>query len=163
MKKYYFALTIIMVSICSLDAQVQSPKGKDFGFGIILGEPTGVTLKYWTQRENAFVFDLGKSYFGSPRIGVDYLWHFNAFESNIANLYAGPGGALGFGHGNGFWYEDKYMDNEELRLGVRGVFGVNVLPRNTPLETFFEIGVLMELAPDFNSSIDAALGIRFYP
>ena len=163
MKLLKISIILVLLIVCSAEQYAQSPKSKDFGFGIILGEPTGITLKWWMDSDNALVADLGKSYFGSPRIGVDYLWHFNAFESDIANLYAGPGGALGFGKGNGFWNDDKYEHDDELRLGARGVFGVNVVPRKTPLEIFFEIGVLMELAPDFDSAADAALGIRFYP
>ncbi len=80
------------------------------------------------------------------------------------NLYAGPGGVLGTGGGNGFWYKGKYhRTGNDLGLGVRGVFGINVIPERTPLEIFFEMGVLVGLAPDFGSSVDAALGMRFYP
>ncbi len=168
MRQYYIAFALLMAVLCTGEIKAQSPQGEDFGFGIILGEPTGATLKFWTQRSNAFVVDVGASYFGSPRIGVDYLWHFDAFKSDIAYLYAGPGAAIGFGESNGFWYKDHgdkyfYKTEGEIGLGVRGVFGVNVIPRDTPIETFFEIGVLIGLAPDFGSSIDAAIGIRFYP
>ena len=142
----------------------QSPQGKEIGFGIILGDPTGGTLKFWTEKENAIVIDLGTSYFGKPRIGVDYLWHFEPFNTDIANLYAGVGGAIGFGEGNGFWFKDKFhRTGNEIGFGARGVFGVNVLPRHTPLEAFFEIGVLLGFIPDFGSAADAAIGIRFYP
>jgi hypothetical protein len=168
MKIFYAALTFIILMTFAEEVKAQSPKGEDFGFGIVLGEPTGATLKFWTQPTNALVVNVGASYFGSPRIGVDYLWHFDAFKSDVAYLYAGPGGVIGFGEGNGIWYKregDKYFvkEDDEIGLGARGVFGVNVVPRDTPLETFFEIGVLIGLAPDFGSSIDAALGIRFYP
>ena len=142
----------------------QSPQGKDFGFGIIFGDPTGGTLKFWTQRDNAFVIDVGASFFGKPTIGVDYLWHFDAFNSDIAYLFAGPGDAIGIGEGDGFWYKGRFhRTGNEIGLGARGVFGVNVIPRYTPLEVFFEVGVLLGLVPDFGSAVDVALGMRFYP
>ena len=144
----------------------QSPLGKQIGFGIIVGDPTGVTVKIWRSRENAFVIDAGSSYFGSPRINVDYLWHFDAFHSTIAKLYAGPGGVIGFGAGHGFWYVDGsgfYYRKTGIGLAARGIFGVNFIPKNDPLEIFFETGVLVGLAPDFGSAVDAALGIRYYP
>jgi hypothetical protein len=145
-------------------AQSYSPYGREFGFGIMVGDPLGATLKFWTQRDRAFVVDLGASYFGSPRIGVDYLWHFNAFKSPIANLYAGPGGVIGIGEGNGFYNNDKYnRSGGEIGIGARGVVGVNFVPRDTPIEVFFEIGVLLALAPDFGSGVDIGLGVRFYP
>lgn len=164
MKKYVI-LIILIITISGLSkAQSYSPYGREFGFGIMVGDPLGATLKFWTQPDNAFVVDVGASYFGSPRIGVDYLWHFNAFRSSIANLYAGPGGVLGIGEGNGFYDNNKYhRGGGELGLGARGVVGVNLVPRDTPLEVFFEIGVLLALAPDFGSGVDVGLGIRFYP
>ncbi len=165
MKKRLILFSIIlMIFFYYSDSLAQSPEGKDFGFGIMVGDPTGATLKFFTHRDNAFVIDLGASYFGSPRIGVDYLWQFNAFNSNIANLYAGAGGTIGFGKGNGFYYRDKYIrEKNNVGLGARGIFGVNFIPPNTPLEVFFEIGVLLALTPDFGSSADIGLGMRFYP
>ncbi len=165
MKKILLILFALLF-ISSFSQSFSQVHGKKFGFGIVLGEPTGGTVKFWTQTNNAFVVDLGASYFGSPRIGVDYLWHFDAFHSNIAKLYAGPGAALGIGEGNGFWYKGKKEGiyyHSGVGLGIRGVFGVNVVPDETPLEFFFEIGALIGLAPDFGSGIDAALGLRFYP
>ena len=162
--KAIFFIIIIVISTCMQSYAQFSPHNRKTGFGIILGEPLGLTLKTWTNNENAFVFDLGNSYFGDLRFDVDYLWHFNAFHSRIVNLYAGPGGVLGLGTGNGFWYKDKYhRTKNDVGIGARGVFGVNVVPERTPLEIFFEMGVLVGLAPDFGSSVDAALGMRFYP
>lgn len=166
MRKLIF-LILILIGTVSNNSFAQSPGTKNFGFGIILGDPTGVTLKYWTQRDNALVFDVGASYFGSPRISVDYLWHFNAFQSNIAKLYAGFGGVLGIGEGRGFYYTEHhgfyFRSDNSVGLGVRGVFGLNVIPRSTPLEFFLEVGLLVGLSPDFGSAGDVAIGMRFYP
>jgi hypothetical protein len=163
-KNLLIIFTVLALCTNFSNAYAQQPQGKDFGFGIILGDPTGGTLKFFSNQNNAFVVDFGASYFGSPRIGVDYLWQFNAFNSDIANLYAGAGGTIGFGRGNGFYYKDKYIrEKSNVGLGARGVFGVNVIPRRMPLEFFFEVGVLMSVAPDFGSSADIGLGMRFYP
>lgn len=164
MKKYIILIIVIITFSGLSKAQTYSPNGKEFGFGIMVGDPLGGTLKFWTQRDNAFVVDVGSSYFGSPRIGVDYLWHFNAFNSPIANLYAGPGGVLGIGEGNGFYFEGKYQRSSgSVGLGARGVMGVNITPRNTPIEAFFELGVLLALTPEVDSGFDVGLGVRFYP
>lgn len=161
-QKKFFAIIILILSFYSF-AKAQSPMQKKIGFGIMVGDPTGGTLKIWTNPINAFVIDVGSSYFGSPRIGVDYLWHFNTFNSHIANLYAGPGGVIGVGEGSGFWYRNKfYRTGGNVGLGVRGVCGVDIVPERTPLEVFFELGLLVGFSPG-TSAFDAALGIRFYP
>jgi hypothetical protein len=167
MKIIGLAFYLLLILFCT-QAKAQGPGNKDLGFGIILGDPTGLTIKYWTNRTNAIAGSIGGSYFGSPRIGIDYLWHFDAFHSNIAKLYAGPGGVIGFGESKSFWYTNKkgrfYVRNgEEIGLGLRGIFGLNVIPERTPLEIFLEVGVLVGLAPDFGSAADAGIGIRFYP
>ena len=166
--KYFILLILFLVGMQNYRIFAQGPNGKNFGFGIILGEPTGFTGKYWTNPQNAIEFNIGTSYFGKPRIDFNYLWHFNAFRSSIVELFAGPGLVMGFGEGKGFWYEwrkDKfyYRSGDGIGLAVSGLFGLNIIPRDTPLEIFLEAGVLIGLAPDFGSAGNLALGVRFYP
>ena len=152
-------------------AYAQGPKGKDFGFGIVIGEPLGVTVKYWTSKENALQGSIGGSYFGAPRVQVDYLWHINAFNSSIVKLIAGPGIGIGFGHeGSGIWYKENgkydkwyYRPNDGIGVGVRVITGINIIPRNTPVEIFLEIGPNIGITPGFGVALDAGVGIRFYP
>ncbi len=165
MKTKYLLMFLLIFSIELLS---QSPRGNQFGFGIILGEPTGVTVKYWFNNENALVGNFGTSYFGRPRLDVEYLWHFDAFNSSIVKMYAAPGGVLGFGKGNDYWYEWRndrfyYRTGNDIGLGIKGLVGINIIPRRTPIEVFLEVGALVGIAPDFGSQGEAALGIRFYP
>ena len=158
----YITLTISLILISTLELMSYSPKGKDFGFGIMLGEPTGLTAKLWTSRDNAFAFNVGNF-----RIGADYLWHFNAFNSKIVNMYSGPGIAIGIGESGGWWYHNKNKvwfreDNDDIGFGVRGVFGINIVPRNTPLEIFGELGVMIGLLPGTFTNVEGAIGIRYY-
>lgn len=166
------ALVIMFLMGLGLFTEISAQRGaqgKDFGFGIIIGDPLGGTIKYWFNSQNALDADIGGSYFGSPRIDVDYLWHFDAFQSRIVKLYAGAGGALGFGRGSsGFLYKDErgrfyVREGNGVGLGIRGLFGLNVIPARTPLEIFFQFGVLVGLAPDVGSAVDLGLGLRFYP
>ncbi len=164
--KKLLLLTLLLISFCP--ASAAGPGGKDFGFGIILGEPTGITASWWASSENTFTGSIGASYFGAPRIAVDYLWHFDAFNSQIVDMYAGPGGVIGFGEGKGFWYKSGkdnfyYRESGSLGIGVRGVFGIDIYPKKVPLEIFAEIGVLVGIIDDFGAGADAAIGIRFYP
>ena len=167
MKNFKYAiLAIIILLISAPESQSFSPRGKDFGLGIMLGEPTGLTMKIWTQNDEAFAFSLGNSYLGQLRIGMDYLWHFNAFNSNIVNLYAGPGLAVGIGENGGWWYNHKnrtwYKEEDDIGLGVRGVIGINVVPRNSPIEIFCEIGLMIGFLPGTYTNMEGAIGIRYY-
>jgi len=164
-KKIIFSL--MFVFICLNFIHAQGPKGKRLGFGINIGEPLGLTVKIWTNNQNAFTGYVGGSYFGSPRIGVDYVWHFNAFNSNIVELYAGPGVHLGLSEGHTIIYQynkDKfYYRTSGVGFAVRGIIGANFIPKNTPLEFYLEFGPLIGISPDFGSVFEGAVGFRFYP
>lgn len=169
MKKMLFTITMMMVMLSfSVDSFAQGPKGKDFGFGIIFGDPLGLTMKFWTTSENAFDVYIGSSYFGNLRVGADYLWHFDAFNSSVVKMYAGVGGVVGFGNGHGIWYKENkdkfyYWNDNDIGIGARALLGINIIPRRTPLEFFIEIGPLVGLVPNYGVNVDAAAGIRFYP
>jgi hypothetical protein len=162
-----FACTVIFALANS--ASAQGPEGRNFGFGLVLGDPTGGTIKYWTASAQALVASIGGDYFGSTRLDIDYHWHFNAFRSSVVKLYAGPGIAFGFGSGRSFlWYKKGHeyyfiRDDGSTGIGARILLGLNIIPRNTPIELYLEAGPLIGLSPAFGTSMDVAVGIRFYP
>ncbi len=166
MKFTYFAIILLIITV-SLPISAQSAKNRQFGFGLVLGEPTGAAFKFRTGSNNAIAVNAGVSYFGSPRVGVDYLWHFNAFRSSDFDLYAGAGGVLGFGESRGFWYKKElnkfYNRSEGVGIAARGVIGVDAYLPNTPVDIFLEVGLLLGLAPNSGAAMDGAIGIRFYP
>lgn len=167
---------LLLVIIASLaitcaapPASAQGPRGRSFGFGLIVGNPLGGTVKFWLNSENAIAANIGGDYFGDPRLGADYLWHFDAFRSAVVRMYAGPGLALGFGHGRAYFLyhgdHDKwvYRPDGGLGLGIRAVVGLNIIPHRTPIEIFAELGPMIGLVPEFGSAFEGAVGIRFYP
>src|SRR5205809_2453729 len=95
----FFAATALL-AMCSTECIAQGPNGKDVGFGLILGDPTGATVKFWTSSTTAFAFDIGASHFGPTRMDAEYMWHFDAFHSKIVKMYAAPGLSLAVGAQN---------------------------------------------------------------
>ena len=156
-------------------ALAQGPKGRSFGFGFEFGDPLAFTIRIWDSPKNSWDAALGESFLGSPYIHADYLWNFpDAFNSNIVSLYAGIGAAVGFGEKNRyvFWYRGKghdywYYDDGDGHNGaafaVKGAFGLDVIPRRSPLEIFFEVDPLLGVSPGFGFDFMVALGLRFYP
>jgi hypothetical protein len=156
------AILALTFLLSSQPVKAQGPDGRSFGFGLILGDPYGLTLKFWTDYEGAFDVDFGYSYFGPLRLQGDYLWHFNAFRSDIVRMYAGPGLALAFGNGSAY-YGDHDLVYNGIGVGARVIFGVDVIPRRTPIEIFLELGPLIAFVPGVGVGLDAGVGIRFYP
>ncbi len=167
MNRLITALFLIWLVPAALTA-AEHAGSHDFGIGLQAGDPSGLTIKYWTGMETAIDGYIGGSYFGSPRIGVDWLWHFPLRETRIVRFYAGLGPTIGFGNGHGILYTYDngafyYRSGNGAGIGVRGVGGVAVEPRNVPIEVYFDLGLLLGVTPNFGSALEGALGIRFYP
>ncbi|MDD8019103.1 MAG: hypothetical protein PHP42_12065 [Bacteroidota bacterium] len=165
MRKIFLLLSAVW--LCS-SLHAQTPQGKKFGLGIMLGDPTGLTAKIAVSRENEITLSAGTSYFGSLRLGIDYTWRFDVFRSPILHLYTGPGAVVGIGHSDGFIYKSYngrfyFRPAGESGLAVRGIVGLDFTLQHDPIEFFFEVGPLVGIIPAFGSSMDAAIGIRFYP
>jgi hypothetical protein len=172
MKKILYLILVLSLMTTAGEqlTRAQGPLGRDFGFGLNLGEPLGGTVKLWLNKENALQAHIGGSYFSSLRIGADYLWHFDVFRSQVVKMYAGPGAAFGFGNHYSGWYYNKkgnkeywYYRDDGSVFGIRAIFGLNVIPKRSPIEIFMELGPFIGISPTFGSTLDAAIGIRFYP
>jgi len=158
----------LLIALLVVQVHPQTPLGRKTGFGIVLGEPTGLTIKTAWSKQTDLSASLGSSYFGALRIGVDWTWNFDAFHDPTVHLYIGPGIALGIGGGSGILYRSVkgdyyYRASGETGLGIRGVIGTSGMFKDEPFEFFMELGPMIGLVPAIGSSFDLALGVRFYP
>lgn len=157
----------LIITVVALTTTVYSQVRSDWGLGITLGDPTGFTAKYNVNQTNAWNFNIGSSYFGEVRLGADYLWHFDPFNSQYVAMHAGFGGVLGFGDGKSVIFvhgnDDYFVRDNEVGVGVRGLVGIDFYPGSSPFEIFFEMGPLIGFVPETGSAFDVAVGFRFYP
>jgi len=86
----FFAVGLLALTIGSTESRAQGSGGKAFGFGRVVIDPLGATVKLWINLVNALVLDIGASDFGPTRLDADYLWHFDAFHSHIVRCMLGP-------------------------------------------------------------------------
>lgn len=153
-----------IVLICGLTSEVRS-QGR-VGFGIIVGEPTGVAFKYRMNSVNAVDGALGFSPFDRFRLHADYLWHTYPFEEDRLAVHYGFGAAIGFGRtdyiavnpGNGY-----VLRSRELGFGVRGVLGLTYAIPRSIVDLFLEVAPVLVVTPDAGMGIDAGIGARVYP
>lgn len=156
-----------LIIIVMLTGTVYSQSRSSWGLGITLGDPTGFTAKYNVNQGNAWNFNLGSSYFGALRLGADYLWHFDPFNSSIVAMHAGFGGVMGIGESRSVIFhngqDEFFARDDRLGIGVRGLVGIDFYPSSSPFEIFFEMGPLIGIAPGVGAALDVAVGFRFYP
>ncbi|MGA9365601.1 MAG: hypothetical protein WBW16_14660 [Bacteroidota bacterium] len=128
------------------------------GIGVVLGEPTGITGKYWLSSRTAIDGAFGYSFGDRFRISVDYLVQATAADSPDFLFYYGLGGAMAGDRG----YIAKSR-RSDFALGARGVIGVSYLFKRAPLDAFLEIAPIIFIAPPLGLSMDFCFGTRVYP
>jgi hypothetical protein len=137
-------------------------------FGVVLGDPLGVTMKYRTAANTAFDLGFGPDYFGSPRLQIDYVFQFNTFSSDIVKTYMGPGLAVAFAKGIKIFFSREphhetfsNLEDNKFGFGGRAIFGLNITPKRSPFEVFVEAGPLVGMNHIFDLDLDGAIGLRY--
>jgi len=125
----------------------------DFGLGIILGEPTGISFKKWTGSQTAIDGAVAWSFSNkdSLHLHADYLVHnFNLIKVERGRL------PLYYGLGIRLKLEEK------SRFGFRIPVGISYIFEKASLDIFFELVPMLDLAPDTVFKIAGGIGIRYF-
>jgi len=127
------------------------PRG--LGLGVIIGEPTGISFKKWTNKSQAFDGAVAWS-FGHEdafHLHLDYLFHNRRLiiiDRNVIPFYYGIGGRIKFSDSNSF--------------GIRFPLGLTLFIVEAPIDLFLEVVPIMNLAPETDLDLNAAIGARYY-
>jgi hypothetical protein len=128
---------------------------RKFGVGLMLGEPTGASLKYWLNDTLAIDGGMGWSFHHEDNLHLhaDVLWHkFDLFhvEGGQLPLYFGVGPRL------------KLRDNREDRFGIRGPVGVSYMFDDLPVDIFLEVAPVIDFTPKTRLEFTAGIGARYW-
>jgi hypothetical protein len=149
MKKGILVLALAIM----LFSGVARSQEKDFGLGIILGEPTGISAKKWLDDKSALDGAVAWSLVtpSSFHLHADYLYHdFNIFtvKKGKLPLYFGIGFRIRIG--------------DEDRIGIRIPVGICYIFEQSPLDIFFELGPVLDLTPATRLRLTSSVGIRYF-
>jgi hypothetical protein len=152
--------------------------GRRFGLGFVLGDPTGLSGKYWVGATNSLDFGLGFWGYGfndscwrdsagvrhcpgygngysNGTVNLDYLWQSNIIRGQAQlDWHIGAGGRMvWFGGCNG----------DCFALAARMPVGLDLMFNNPSfIEIFFELAPAFYIVPGFTFDIEGGLGVRFY-
>jgi hypothetical protein len=143
-------ISIIFIASVLFMLSGERVKAQGTELGVIIGEPTGVSAKFWTGGRSAVdlavAWSLGDS--GNLHLHSNYLWHF-WMQSGTA-FYTGLGGRLVL--------KDDTEFAARIPLGIQ----FNVDRR---LAIFFELAPTLPLIPETSSGFDlnggAGVRLRF--
>ncbi|MDD2852161.1 MAG: hypothetical protein PHY09_09735 [Desulfuromonadaceae bacterium] len=155
--------SVALLSVFILGTNVKAEDG--FGLGVILGEPTGISVKKWLGADRAVDAAAAWSFTenDSFQFHADYLFHnFGLLRSADLGgripVYFGFGGRLklqSHDHGNG-------RNDHDALLGVRIPVGISYMFSKAPVDLFVELVPILDLAPSTDLGLNGAIGARFY-
>jgi hypothetical protein len=162
---------VLLVGTVRTASATEVGYGRKFGLGFVLGDPTGLSAKYWVGPTNALDFGLGFWGYGVDRrcwnnggpcegysagsFNMDYLW-----QSNIVRGQAQLDWHIGAG-GRAAWWGG--CNGDCFGLKARMPLGLDLMFANPGfLEIFFEIAPSLWVVPGVVFDIEGGLGVRFY-
>lgn len=145
--------SLLMMSLGHSDkAQASS-----LGLGLNIGEPTGLSMKYWLDSVHALdgvvAWNLTDSTF---IIRSDYLIHRDSIFSRKRwpiDFYYGIGGRL---------HSEKHGKSREQHLAGRAPLGLAYRFRRPEIEIYGELAVLIEIIPSTSATFTPSLGGRYF-
>jgi len=147
---------VIALSIMTSFPAYAAVRNGQFGLGVIVGEPTGPCFKYKINQRNAVdgaaAWSMANN--SSLHLHADYLFHnyrLIKVEKGEMPIYFGIGGRIRFADGNG-----------DDRVGIRIPVGLAYIFQDAPVDIFFEIVPILDLAPDTDLDFNGALGVRYF-
>jgi hypothetical protein len=136
--------------------------------GLIVGAPTGISMKGWISGDKAIVGALAwnLSHGTVFRLHVDHLFHKYGLlkvSKGQLPLYYGPGIRMRFWNDGRHWYRGEWNNGKgNMNLGVRFPVGLNYQFDGAPVDAFVELVPVLNLLPATYLDLDAAIGARYW-
>lgn len=153
LKPHFLSLTLLfmVLAVSAIQTAEAQNRPSNAELGIILGEPTGISFKFWqsgsTAIDGAIAWSLGRN--ESVHVHADYLFHNNLdVDQGVLLFYYGPG--------------VKAVFADDPRVGVRFPVGLQYIIDSTRLSLFFEIAPTFDLIPSTSFGVDGGLGLRIF-
>ncbi len=145
-----------------------------FGLGLVLGEPTGISMKLFLGAGHAIQGTAAFELVHRDRFLfiVNYLWHPSTIVSTSAfdlGWHVGVGGFVGI------WFDDyrcdrwsadprrcEDWDDDGAGFGAHFPVGLDMMFRGAPIELFLEAAPGLWIFPGTDFSIFGGFGARYF-
>lgn len=157
MKKTFSSLLALVLLLCLL--QVSHAQNNRLGIGVSLGDPSGISYKYWADSTLAIS---GLSSFQIRKNGSYFYTHLDFNKHQFFEKANWDAGYLGLFFGAGLMYEWKDFGMDDNFLTLRLPVGLNFHLHDLPFSFYFETAPHFTVYPDFHFFFNGNLGFRYY-
>lgn len=158
---FHVAIPVVL-ALALFPGRAEAEEKGIFGAGLIIGEPTGLSVKYYLGDDTAIDGAIGGAFLGKGvQVHGDFLWHPWILEkkpSFILPVYIGAGlRVLDRNAGGG--------DDDHFRIGLRAVGGLLFDFTEAPLDVFLEVAGVADYRTKgdaFGLDINLGAGVRYW-
>ncbi len=158
----FYCSCLLVLAIVLLPGRAEAEEKGVLGVGLIIGEPTGISMKYYLGDDTAIDGAVGGAFLGKGvQVHADFLWHPWILETKpsfVLPAYVGLGlRVLNRNAGGG--------EADNLRIGVRAVGGLLFDFTEAPLDVFLEVAGVADYrtkGEGFGLDINLGAGVRYY-
>ncbi len=142
---------LMMAVVTELPGQTSGNSG--IGIGVIIGDPTGISVKWWKSPSQAYQLGGAWSFVGEGAVHLhgDVVFHQNHL---IQQAPEGFSTYLGIGV--------RTKLERSFRMGIRLPLGLSYRFPQAPLDFFLEVVPIMDLFPATELRMNGGFGIRYY-
>lgn len=150
-----FALAGAPVAGNAMGSLAPPEAGRDFGLGLVVGDPTGISGEKWLSHRTSVDFGAAWSMDGDDSLDLvaDHLWYdHDALDDDPRRfaLHYGIGGRL------------RLAERGDDRIGPRFPLGITYFADGGRMGIFMQVAPVVDLAPDTDLDVQAGLGARYY-
>lgn len=142
--------TLLLLGFSFLTTVHAQYKSGDTELGVILGEPTGISVQVWQSGTTAFdgavAWSLGKN--DTFHLHADFLKH---------DQLSADRGFLTFYYGIGA----RTILAEDTRFGARIPIGLEYIIPDAPISLFVEVAPVFDLIPATEFDVNGGIGVRY--
>ena len=154
-------MTLSMLLFSSLALAAFDGPAQGMGFGIVGGDPNGISVSWRPNDESAIQTAAGWDLTtGMVKVNTDYIVSLRDLstptQSLRMNAYIGGGARLRIAG------KADVQRHNETGIGVRVPIGLRGLPTGKKVDFFVEVAPSMMLLPDTTAGLDFGLGARLW-
>lgn len=137
------------------------------GFGLVLGEPTGITGKFFLTDALTIDTDLAFSFLDERfEPTIDLLYHFQNITPSSADVavrpYLGGGAMLAVSGDNDDDKKRKKKDDDSVKGGVRATGGLSLIFAEIPIELAVDVSPGWWFTGDGDFDVSGAFSVRYF-
>ena len=138
---------------------VQNSFAREFQLGVILGSPTGISMK--SVIDNKHSVDAALAYSLVEDMGLEFHADYLVDRAYSFSTNTGIPFELFYGIGGRVASIKKGKYSNDLALGPRAPIGLTYKMNDPKIEFFLELALVLDVIPETNLDLEGGVGLRF--